>query len=357
MNSSDDIGNGLVAFAWAFFSISFLVVGLRVWTRIGYLKDRMQVHDWLMVCAVFFEIFHCAFLQMSREYGMGRHIQTLDGSQISHQGHYNRVDESFSIIPSYFGRMSFAAFLLGVIGSTGKPQKMILWAIIVVDTIINIVVAIQIYAQCGTHLAAKWNPALAAIYSCQDPEVETNLGYAQASLNSLCDLILTVLPITIIRKLNMPTGTKIGLGALLALSFFAFVASVAKAVEIRQLSNGDDFTYNFAVLQYCVVGENNIVMIAASIPMLRALFLKDKSPSGGPSSSYPNPSRAGTRKNATHVTATKLSSAEDEEHMLGDLPKEGITRTVGTVVTTTYTEGHKEPEVSVQQTSNSGDQW
>jgi len=115
--------------------------------------------------------------------------------------------------------MSFAAFLLGVIGSSSKPQRITLWTIIVVDTIINVIVAVQIYAQCGTHLAAKWTPALAAIYSCQDPSVETNLGYAQASLNSLCDLMLTVLPITIIRRLNMPTGTKIGLGALLALSF------------------------------------------------------------------------------------------------------------------------------------------
>ena len=134
----------------------------------------------------------------------------------------------------------------------------------------------------------------------------------------------------------------------------AFVASVAKAVEIRQLSNGPDFTYNFAVLQYCVVGENNTVMIAASIPMLRALFLKDKGPSH--QSNYPsasNGARTGpqiSRKNGTHVTATKIE--DDEEMMLGELPKEGgITRTADIVVTTTYTDGRKAPDVSVDSSS------
>ena len=133
---------------------------------------------------------------------------------------------------------------------------------------------------------------------------------------------------------------------------------MAKAVEIRQLSNGDDFTYNFAILQFCVVSENNIVMIAASIPMLRALFIKEKAGTSAPNgSSQPNGSKFPTRKNGTHVTATKLSD-DDEEHMLGDMPKEGITRTVGTIVTTTFAPGQKDPEVTVQQTTNSdGASW
>jgi len=95
-------------------------------------------------------------------------------------------------------------------------------------------------------------------------------------------------------------------------------------------------------------------MIAASIPMLRALFLKDKGPSRG--SNHPSASQRNTtgpqvsRKVGTQVTATHVD--DDEEMMLGDLPKEGgITRTVGTVVTTTYTDGRKDPDVSVDSAS------
>lgn len=91
--------------------------------------------------------------------------------------------------------------------------------------------------------------------------------------------------------------------------------------------------------------------------MLRALFIKEKAGTSAPNgSSHPNGSKHPTRKNGTHVTATKVSS-DDEEYMLGDLPKEGITRTVGTVVTTSYGPGQKDPEVTVQQTTSSGDSW
>jgi len=48
----DEIGTGLIAFAWALFPFSLAIVGMRVWTRVAYLKDRMQIHDWLMVVAL-----------------------------------------------------------------------------------------------------------------------------------------------------------------------------------------------------------------------------------------------------------------------------------------------------------------
>jgi len=232
----DEIGTGLIAFCWALFPFSFVIVSLRVWTRVAYLKDRMQIHDWLMVAALvrysdqpeclmrhltlsqFFEIIHAALLTAAREAGMGRHIFDLEPAQIGQIGHYIVTLESFSVIVSYFGRMSFAAFLLSVIGSQSKGERIFLWAMIISDTIINTFVVIQSYADCGVHLSANWDPAVAAIAHCQPATFATYLGYFQASLNSFCDLALTILPITIIRKLNMPMGTKIGLGALLMLS-------------------------------------------------------------------------------------------------------------------------------------------
>ena len=129
----------------------------------------------------------------------------------------------------------------------------------------------------------------------------------------------------------------------------AFVASVAKAVEIRQLSNGPDFTYNFAILQFCVVGENNVVMIAASIPMLRALYTKDKTKTryAGGASQRPSTPRnmsvfqkhiKGSQRStsASHkatITATTRSASDDEEMMLSNLDKDGgvmVHKTIGT---------------------------
>lgn len=63
-----------------------------------------------------------------------------------------------------------------------------------------------------------WNYAVAAHAHCQSPMVETIIGYIQSALNSLSDVVLTVLPAVVLWNLNMPLGQRIGLGATLTLS-------------------------------------------------------------------------------------------------------------------------------------------
>ncbi|GAM86427.1 hypothetical protein ANO11243_044410 [Dothideomycetidae sp. 11243] len=288
---------------------------------------------------------------MGQKNGLGRHIWTLQGPQISRTAHYIAITESFSIITSYFGRMSFAAFLLSVIGKTAKVRRWILFTIIIVDTAINILVAVQTYVQCGKYVSALWNQEVAQHVSCQSTHVETYIGYVQASLNSLCDLILTVIPVTIVYKLKMPRATKFGLGALLTLSSFAFVASVAKAIEIQQLSSGPDFTCkscqikvsdcntdrlvdHFAVLQFSVIMENDIVIIAGSVPLLRALWNKNSTSTDGRPSGYPGSSnRKSNNIVAPHRDRHSLS--DDEMYILDRIPTAqlgGIEKTTETKV-------------------------
>ena len=168
------------------------------------------------------EVFHVALLQLARDHGLGVHITVLeaagDYADIMTQGRLNKINETFSITTSYFGRMSFAVFMLSVIGRTERPRRIVLWSLVVVDTIINVVVIVQIYTQCGIHVDALWNQEVARTAYCLAAEVETYLGYAQASLNSICDLVLTILPITVVARLQMNPSTKYGLLALLTLS-------------------------------------------------------------------------------------------------------------------------------------------
>ena len=161
---------------------------------------------------------HCVCLTEAWTWGLGRHIEALPGAHISKVGHWVVISESFSVLTSYFGRMSFSAFLLSVIGKVASPQRWILWGVIGINTFVNVLVIIQVYAQCGKDLSALWNPAVAAVAHCQAADVETYIGYFQAGTNSLCDLILTILPLTIVWKLQLPTQTKVALAALLCLS-------------------------------------------------------------------------------------------------------------------------------------------
>lgn len=124
----------------------------------------------------------------------------------------------FAVVTSMFGRLSFSAFLLAVIGRIYERRKVILWTVIAVQVVVNAVVVIQIYTQCGSHVSGLWDPEVAAASHCESMVVQTDLGYFQGGTNALCDLILCVLPITILWNLRIPRAQRVGLGAMLTLS-------------------------------------------------------------------------------------------------------------------------------------------
>lgn len=177
-----------------------------------------------------------------------------------HAVKYIIIIQAFAITTSALGRISFAIFLLQLVGPSKRWQKAFLWGVVTLQLVVTIPTLIQIYTQCGTHLSAMWDPAIAAHHSCDSPDIQTIIGFVQsgqylfdrtsrkkkltiyAGLNSLCDLILTILPCFILWQLHMPISTKIGLGAVLTLSIFALGASIVKAVEIKNLGGRSDFT-------------------------------------------------------------------------------------------------------------------
>ena len=113
-------------------------------------------------------------------YGMGRHSDTLSAHDSLQARKYIVACEAFAIITCMFGRLSFCAFFLGIIGPTHKYQRIITWIVIVAQVVGNTIIVIQVYAQCGKHMAALWDPAIAAISKCQGPEAEMMFGYIQA---------------------------------------------------------------------------------------------------------------------------------------------------------------------------------
>ena len=183
------------------------------------------------------------FITVAFTYGLGKHFADLE----PHDQQYSLMYmigfiELFAVTPCMFGRISFAVFLLYILGPTQNVKRATLWAIMVVQIVINFIVVVQIYAQCGSHFDALWKPEVYAIANCQSPAVETIIGYVQSALNSLCDILLTIIPAIIIWKLQMPRRQKVILACVLTLSVFAFAASIVKAIEIKNLSATGDFT-------------------------------------------------------------------------------------------------------------------
>ncbi|KAF1352603.1 hypothetical protein BDV97DRAFT_150728 [Delphinella strobiligena] len=300
--TKDGHGTFLVVFAWCFLVTSTLIVALRFWVRCTRIH-RICLDDWFMLASLVSEYLHTILICVGYTYGLGRHIASLSDYNRMHAVKYIIMIQAFAITTSALGRTSFAIFLLQLVGPSKRWQKAFLWGVVTLQLVVTIPTLIQIYTQCGTHLSAMWDPAVAAHHSCDSPNIQTIIGFVQSGLNSLCDLVLTILPCFILWQLHMPIGTKIGLGAVLTLSIFAFGASIVKAVEIKNLGGRSDFTWAFMYLSIWVIVENNVVIYAATIPTLRPIM---KRKHGSTASAY---THGGTKHRNPYNTY--LSGGED----------------------------------------------
>ena len=94
-----------------------------------------------------------------------------------------------------------------------------------------------------------------------------------AAWNSTTDLALTLLPILILKSLNMKTSTRAALGVVMGMSVFAMIAAIVKTIELQYIGERDDFTWDTVIFVIWFSVENYVVIISASVPTIRPLIL------------------------------------------------------------------------------------
>jgi hypothetical protein len=83
------------------------------------------------------------------------------------------------------------------------------------------------------------------------------------------DLLLTLMPIKLLRSLNRPTSEKILVGVLMSLGLLATAFTVAKIPNRAQLSKGDPLQSTILPSIYAKL-EETVGIIAASAPCLKS---------------------------------------------------------------------------------------
>ncbi|KAL9088749.1 MAG: hypothetical protein Q9165_006058 [Trypethelium subeluteriae] len=168
-------------------------------------------------------------------------------------------------------------FLSFVAGTDPLIKKWWLYVFMFLQTAINLVAIIVLYTQCGNELDILWNQAKQVDFNskCKNPIIQSDYGYVQGSFNTFTDVFLTVLPALIIWHTKLKLKAKLALACLLCLSVVAMVASIVKTYEARALSEILDYTHDLVIYVIWISIELNVVMVTATIPLLRPLFRRD----------------------------------------------------------------------------------
>ncbi|RDW56607.1 hypothetical protein BP5796_13072 [Coleophoma crateriformis] len=267
-----DIGRPMMVIIWTLYGITIVVVAIRLYVQ-ARITRRLGLGDAMMVLSVASGLGLCALLTVQRHYGLGRHFFFLDPHQRIMALKYNFIGQPFGIMGPSFGRMACVMLMLQLFGTT-KWRRRGLWFLFWESLVVNTITIVLIYVQCE-HVQSLWDP-IGHPGRCWSPKVQEIVGFVQGGLNSAVDLVLTIMPATIFWKLQISTRLKVGLVILLGLSIFAFVACVIKTVLLQALGDRGDFTFNTVSFFIWVVVEGALVSIAASVPLIRPLFLRIK---------------------------------------------------------------------------------
>lgn len=259
---------------------------------------------------------HQAFL------GGFKHLGNIPPPEIPEVIKWNYIMQGVGITSFTPPKLAVGLLILRVIDrkSIGWRHYSI-WALMVFVFLLNALATIFTYVQCNP-TEALWDRRLMATAKCWNPNVQKNFSLFQAcesnpsSLfeyarqvfflvlvltdpetagNVFADVVLAVMPITVIAGLRMPMQRRVALCILLGLGLLAAVAGSVKATYLASLTERSDITCKSSLMSpfrpgnrqltatlagetYNLVvwsgAENFVVIVCGSVPPLKPFYDK-----------------------------------------------------------------------------------
>lgn len=183
------------------------------------------------------------------------------------------VAQPFGIFAVGLGKISVGFLILRILGRTGKRRQYCIWALVVLTFIFTVTNVIFNFVQCSP-TSALWDASVRASghFKCWDSSIESDYSIFTASFNAFVDLVLALMPVTIIWGLKMPLSKRLGLIALMGCGVFGAICTIIKARLLTKLTARSDFTWQTYDLYLWVSAEITIIILCGSIPTFKPLW-------------------------------------------------------------------------------------
>ncbi|PGH01134.1 hypothetical protein AJ79_08005 [Helicocarpus griseus UAMH5409] len=268
----ETLGPAVLATSFTFVSASTCIVGIRFYCR-HFLVGALRIYDHLMLLALLLTWGIAVINYFQVKYGTGIHakdqdpiigMQNLKGtlkSWYTYQMVYliDLCAVKFSILTFYHAMSARRSHRLSVY---------ITMAIVAAFTVAMVFVNAF---ECDKPSDA-WSTEilLQDKGSCHDLHP---IYYSQAAFNIASDIAILLLPMPVLRKLNMKRNKRFALIGIFSVGSFAVIASIIRIYALHVWSSdASDVPYTGANILIWSQVEINIAIISASIPSLKVLF-------------------------------------------------------------------------------------
>ncbi|KZL75954.1 integral membrane protein [Colletotrichum tofieldiae] len=264
----DDYGPGLLVTIWTLAAVAGGFIGLRIYCKFSrgrglWLDDHVLIASWCALLAL------GAFVTIDVSYDFGKHNWDITPGNWSWLLLYANLAGSFSIIAAAWSKTSFALTLLRI--TRESSERWMMWLVWFIIVSINIALGLSVlftWIQCWP-VEKTWRTA-STPGTCWPKSITMNYNVFTASYSGAMDIVLAMLPWKIIWGLTMTKREK--LGVLFAMSMGVFAGAVS-FIKIRTIAAIGAFDIIDTVeLVIWGAAESAVTIIAATIPILRALF-------------------------------------------------------------------------------------
>ncbi|KAL5604355.1 hypothetical protein BROUX41_002327 [Berkeleyomyces rouxiae] len=291
-------------------TLSVLVVVCRIWSRY-FILHRMGLDDWLAILSLLAVVGEGVSMLYEVDYGMGRHIGTLNATDLWKFQRSFYVTVVVYTAALLFLKMTFLVQYYRVLA----VQEMWKWYIAAM-VIVGLWATSQLLVSIMLCIPIRgfWDASVKASCIPTYPQV-----YINASGNVITDVMILILPLPAIWRLNVPSGQKRALLCIFSLGFLTVAISI---VRFQYLKASSDVTWTNVVGSSWSLAELACALICACLPTLKPVlsqclpFLRSqitrKTPSESPSSSrriFKFPRSTGT--NITGTTACNTFATMD----------------------------------------------
>ncbi|KAG8170092.1 hypothetical protein KVR01_000837 [Diaporthe batatas] len=238
---------------------------LRAYVR-AFMVRAFGVDDWFMLFATITFILFVTSVNIGVHYGTGRHFADLELSDFKDAMQFWYYCYIWYCWTMIFSKISIGIFLLRII--VERIQVWFIYMALTINVLTGMVFFFVTTLQCQP-VSYFWNKDQPG--KCIQIDIIIGLTYLYSSLNIIVDFTFAILPIFIVRKLNMKRRMKVAIMPLLSMGCIASSAVVVRLAYVETFRNPD---FLFATVDIAIWStvECGLAVSAGSLACIRPLF-------------------------------------------------------------------------------------
>ncbi|KAL2831735.1 hypothetical protein BDW59DRAFT_157697 [Aspergillus cavernicola] len=268
--------------AAAFLTMSSIAVTLRCYVRLRLVK-AFGWDDSIMILAMLFYIVFCSCMIGGSLWGTGKHLLDLTAKQRTMAMKYWFLCNVTYAVSSVLAKISVSIFLLRVM--LFPSHRTALLAVTGLAVATGIVFFVLLVIQCSP--VSFWWTRMSGDTDgkCGYVDAIAIMLYLLSASSAIFDLTVGLLPIFLVRKLQMNHQTKVAVAGLLGMACIASIAIIIRIPFVQTIHN-PDFLYATVQIAIWSAIETGLSITAGSLATTRPLFriFSSSSPSSSPSS-------------------------------------------------------------------------